>query len=207
VARSRLAAVLRARGGLPDLGRRRQRVRRRLRAGFRIDLGGSWEPIGVRPDLAAFGKAIANGYPLAAVTGTDRLRADAASVFVTGSFWTEAVPMAAALATIRKLRDTHAVDHMRVMGERLRQGLERQAAAHGLRIRQTGPPQMPIVLFEDDADTALGAPFVEQALERGVYLHHLHTLFVSASHTELDVDRTLDATDAAFAEVARRAPS
>ena len=80
-----------------------------VRAGFRLHLGGSWEPLGVRPDLAAWSKAIANGRALAAVTGTDRFRQAAQEVFITGSFWCAAVPMAAALATLHKLHATDAV--------------------------------------------------------------------------------------------------
>ncbi len=57
-----------------------------VRAGFRLDLGGSWEPLGVRPDLAAWSKAIANGHALAAVTGQERIREAATRVFTTGSF-------------------------------------------------------------------------------------------------------------------------
>ncbi|MBS1178323.1 MAG: glutamate-semialdehyde -aminomutase, partial [Proteobacteria bacterium] len=117
-----------------------------VRAGGRIDLAGSWESMGVRPDLSAWSKAIANGHALAAVTGTDRFREAAASIFVTGSFWCGAVAMAAALATLRKLQAVDGIAHMLAMGQRLRDGLARQAAAHGFRIRQSGPPQMPMLL-------------------------------------------------------------
>ena len=57
-----------------------------VRAGFRLHLGGSWETLGIRPDLSAWSKAIANGHPLGAVTGNDRFREAAQGVFVTGSF-------------------------------------------------------------------------------------------------------------------------
>jgi len=76
-----------------------------VRCGFRLHLGSSWEPVGVDPDLSAWSKAIANGRALAAVLGHDRFRDGAASVFVTGSFWFAAVPMAAAIATIRALKE------------------------------------------------------------------------------------------------------
>ena len=66
-----------------------------MRAGFRLNLGGSWENVGVRPDLAGYSKAIANGWPLAAVTGNARFRAAGEQVFVTGSFWYGGAPMAA----------------------------------------------------------------------------------------------------------------
>jgi glutamate-1-semialdehyde 2,1-aminomutase len=70
-----------------------------VRAGFRLSLHGSWDLVGVQPDLSAWSKAIANGYALAAVTGSDRFRDAASRVFVTGSFWCSAVSMAASLAT------------------------------------------------------------------------------------------------------------
>ena len=173
-----------------------------VRAGFRLHLGGSWELVGVRPDLAAFSKAIANGYPLAAVTGSERFREAAARVFVTGSFWTAAVPMAAAIATLTKLRDSDGIAHMQAMGQRFRDGLDAQARKHELRIVQSGPPQLPLILFDDDPDRTLGRAFCREALDRGVYLHHTHTMFLSTAHSEADIDEALDATDGAFAAIA-----
>jgi glutamate-1-semialdehyde 2,1-aminomutase len=173
-----------------------------VRAGARIDLAGSWERFGVRPDLAAWSKAIANGHALAAVTGSERLREAAASIFVTGSFWCGAVAMAASLACLRKLQAVGGIVHMQAMGQRLRDGLARQAAAHGFRIRQSGPPQMPMLLFDDDPEAALGSAFCALALERGVYLHPKHNMFLSVAHRPADIDRALDATDQAFAALA-----
>ena len=175
-----------------------------VRAGFRLHMGGSWELVGVRPDLAAWSKAIANGYALAAVTGNERFREGASKVFVTGSFWTEAVPMAAAIATINKLKAGDGIGRMRRMGERLREGLARQASTHGVGIRQSGPPQMPVVLFDDDAERKKGWLFCTEALKRGVYLHAAHTMFLSAAHGESDIEKALAATDEAMREVARQ---
>ena len=69
-----------------------------VRAGFRVHAGGSWETVGVRPDLSAWSKSIANGYALAAVTGVDALREAATRIYTTGSFWSGGVAMAAGLA-------------------------------------------------------------------------------------------------------------
>lgn len=173
-----------------------------VRAGFRLNLGGSWESLGVRPDLSAWSKAIANGYALGAVTGGDRFREAAQSVFVTGSFWCSAVSMAAARATIAELHRIDAPALLERLGDRLRAGLDEQARAHGLAIRQSGPPQMPMVLFEDDPDFAKGSTFCREALSRGVYLHHRHNMFLSTAHSDADIDQALAATDAAFAAVA-----
>ena len=89
-----------------------------VRCGFRLHLGSSWEPVGVDPDLSAWSKAIANGRALAAVLGNDAFRGGAREVFVTGSFWFSAVPMAAAIATIGALREEGAVEAMHRIGLR-----------------------------------------------------------------------------------------
>lgn len=175
-----------------------------VRAGFRLHLGGSWETVGVRPDLSAWSKAIANGWPLAAVTGAERFREAATKAFVTGSFWYAGAPMAAAVATIRELHAIGAPERMRRAGQRLRDGLEAQAARHGFALIQSGPPQMPLVQFAGDADCALGERFCREALARGVYLHPKHNMFLSAAHADGDIDEALAATDDAFAALAAR---
>jgi len=81
----------------------------------------------VDPDLSAWSKAIANGRALAAVLGNDAFRDGAKSVFVTGSFWFSAVPMAAAIATIAALKDENAIESMHRHGTALRDGIVDQA--------------------------------------------------------------------------------
>lgn len=172
-----------------------------VRCGFRLAHGGSWEPIGVRPDLSAWSKAIANGYPLAAVLGNDRFRDGASSIYVTGSFWFSAVAMAAGVATIEALGDENGLASMERAGQRLRDGLAAQAAAHGLVINQTGPVTMPLLTFAGDTAFERANLWTGRAAELGVYLHPWHNWFTCAAHTDDDVDLALRATDAAFAEV------
>lgn len=174
-----------------------------VRAGFRIDTAGSWEPLGVRPDLSAFSKAIANGYPLAAVTGTDALRGAADEVYVTGSFWYSGTAMAAAVATITELRTTDALVRIEEAGCRLRAGLAAQAKAHGFPVTQSGPVQMPLLTFDDDDDFSLSDAWSVHAVKRGVYLHPYHNWFLSAAHSKEDIDDALSRTDDAFAALER----
>lgn len=175
-----------------------------VRTGLRIDPAGSWESLGIRPDLAAWSKTIANGHALAAVTGTDALRDAATRIFTTGSFWCGAVAMAAGVATLDIVAREGLVAHLERVGGRLRAGIAAQSASHGVPVRQSGPVQMPLVLFEDDADFAKAMLFCAEALARGAYLHPRHNMFLSLAHTEADIDRALEATDAAFAAVAAR---
>ena len=173
-----------------------------VRAGFRLHPGGSWELVGVRPDLSAWSKAIANGYALAAVTGNDRFREAATKVFSTGSFWCSATAMAAALATLRVLRRDNAIAHMTAMGDLFRAELDGLARRHGVAIRQSGPVQMPMVLFDDDADFRKGAAFCTAALRNGAYFHPRHNMFLSAAHGPADIARALAAAEHGLRAVA-----
>jgi glutamate-1-semialdehyde 2,1-aminomutase len=172
-----------------------------VRCGFRLHLGSSWEPIGVLPDLSAWSKAIANGHPLAAVLGAGPFRDAAAGIFVTGSFWFSAAPMAAAIATIQALRAESAIEAMDRIGTRLRTGILDQAAARGLEINYTGPAAMPYLTFAGDRDHRLGRVFAAAAIRAGLYLHPRHNWFVSAAMTAGDLTQALEATDQAFAAV------
>jgi glutamate-1-semialdehyde 2,1-aminomutase len=175
-----------------------------VRCGFRLHLGSSWEPVGVRPDLSAWSKAIANGHALAAVLGNGAFREGAQQVYVTGSFWFSAVPMAAAIATITALREERAVEAMDQAGSALRDGIQAQAQAWGLPIGYTGPPAMPYLSFAGDEGHELGDVFAAEALRGGVYLHPRHNWFVSAAMTGDDLELALKATNQAFAAVRKR---
>jgi glutamate-1-semialdehyde 2,1-aminomutase len=170
-----------------------------VRAGFRLTLRGSWDLLGVQPDLSAWSKAIANGYALSAVIGNDSMRDAASRLFVTGSFWCSAVSMAAAIATLDELERIDGPRVMRDLGQRFRDGIAKQATEAGVGVRQSGPPQMPTILFEDDTDFAVGERFSAEALKRGVYLHPRHNMFLSAAHTVDDIDFALEVTSEAFA--------
>jgi glutamate-1-semialdehyde 2,1-aminomutase len=175
-----------------------------VRAGFRLHLGGSGERLGVRPDLSCYCKAIANGYALSACVGRKELMPAAKKVFFTGSYFTAGVAMAAALACLKELAATKAIEHMEATGTMLRRGLEEQARAHGLAISQTGPAAIPFLSFVADEGTfARSRRFCVESIARGVYFHPHHNWFLSAAHTEADVRQTLEATDEAFAAVRR----
>ena len=111
-------------------------------------------------------KAIANGYTLAAVTGSDKFRDAASSVFMTGSFWCGAASMAAALKTLEIFERDDTIAHMERMGRKLRDGLAAQAKTHGQALKQTGPVQMPTVLFADDPELEKGKLFVDRGAAR-----------------------------------------
>ena len=168
----------------------------------------SWSPVGVQPDLSAWGKCIANGHPISALLGSDKAREAA------GQIYRHRLVLVRRRADGRRRRDA-AAGRARATtwsaqraGRRLREGLQQRAAAHGFALRQTGPVQMPLILFEDDPDLRHGLlPGVAEMLKRGVYVHPWHNMFFSAAHSLDDIATALEATDDAFAAVKRRGAS
>jgi glutamate-1-semialdehyde 2,1-aminomutase len=172
-----------------------------VRCGLRIDPRGSWESIGVRPDLSAWSKSLANGYALAALLGNDRFREGAGAMTATGSFWYAGAPMAAALTTLRILRETDGVETMRASGTRLQEGLRAQAKEHGLDVSVTGPPQMPLLLFADDPGFKKAMAWGNACARHGVFLHPIHNWFLNTAHDAETIDAALERTDEALADV------
>jgi glutamate-1-semialdehyde 2,1-aminomutase len=175
-----------------------------VRCAFRFSLGSTWDTIGVVPDLCAQSKSVANGYALAVVTGNNRFREGASKIFVTGSFWFASVSFAASLATIEAVESEGVIEQLRVSGELLRKGLDDLAAAHGIRLRQTGPVQMPLVLVDEDPDWQKTNLLCSEAAVRGVYLHPWHNMFICAAHGEAVILEALDRLDGAFGVLKER---
>ena len=173
-----------------------------VRAGFRLDVRGSTQRWGVAPDLLVYSKALANGYALSAMIGTEALRDAARSVFMTGTFFTQAVPIAAALATIDEIERSGAIEIMERAGRRFCSGLAQLASAQGLAVTMSGPPAIPFMTFVEDAGGFdRSRTFAAACARRGVFLHPVHNWFLSAAHTDADIDAALEVAATAFVEV------
>ena len=175
-----------------------------VRAGFRLARDCSWELLGVRPDLSTWGKSFANGHPISALLGSETARDAAGSIYVTGSFWFSAMPMAAAIATLEILRDSSYLEQTIALGHRLREGLSKAAHAAGIGFRQTGPVQMPLFLFDDDPDFRRGFAWASDMLEQGIYIHPWHNMFLCAAMTDRDIDQVIEAAQTSFQAVSKR---
>ena len=108
------------------------------------------------------------------------------------------------METLRQIRTTNYLEHIITVGAKLREGLKQQSDNHGFALRQSGPVQMPQILFEDDPDFRFGYAWVGECMNRGVYFHPFHNMFLSAAHGELELEVTLQVTDAAFAKLQAR---
>ncbi len=169
-----------------------------VRTGFRINVNGANETFGFKPDLICYSKAMANGYPISALVGTNEIKSSASKVFYTGSFWFSAMPMAASLATIRELKKTKGVEKMKEFGEKLAEGLSKLAENHGHELVVSGHPAMPYVRLADDPTMKLHQNWCAECTKRGAYFTSHHNWFVSTAHTEDDLKKTLEIAEDAF---------
>ena len=170
-----------------------------VRSGFRLHLGGSHRHFDFEPDLICFCKALANGHPISAALGHQELQAAAGRVFLTGSYWNSAVPMAAALATLQIIERDGVIERIGRAGAELREGFERLAAKHDLLIRYTGHDSMPFVTFAAETNFLRSQFFCREAMQRGVFLHPHHNWFLGAAHESRDIAQALAAVDGAMA--------
>ncbi|MEE1736689.1 aminotransferase class III-fold pyridoxal phosphate-dependent enzyme [Streptomyces sp. BE147] len=164
-----------------------------MRSGFRMGLGGAQEYFGVRADLATYSKAMANGFAISALVGRADVMAGFAETRISSTFFASPVEMAAALETIRVLEETDALERVWANGARLMDGLEEIVKESGLPATVVGYAPMPFLEFDTPAVEAGVRPaFFREVIRQGVLFHPQHQWFVSAAHTEADIDRTLE---------------
>ena len=181
--------------------------------GFRLGRASAQGRFGVTPDLSIFAKAVANGFPVAAIVG----RADLLDLFVTGgvlhggTFNAQPLTMAAMVATQKALTPEHYEQSSR-RGVRLRDGIAAILQDAGIKAQVTGFELMFHVGFGLDApaknyrgllktDKALYVKFAHALLKRGVRVLERGAWFVSGAHDDAVIDATLDAVRGAAKDV------
>lgn len=191
-----------------------------LLTGFRIAPGGARELYDIQPDLTTYGKALANGYMLAALEGRPELMdltdpAAGGSVSFVGTFNGHQISLAACAASLRLLRDGAVQRRLQQLTERLRSGFEALASRYSVPVQLAGRGGHVHPYFTDrpveDYRQALAASGARYTHLRDTLARHniliaekylLHNA-LSAAHTEADVDSMLEASEEAFAEMAR----
>jgi glutamate-1-semialdehyde 2,1-aminomutase len=178
--------------------------------GFRVGPGGAQQRLGVTPDLATFGKAIANGFPVACLAGRATLMEQFVSrkIMHGGTYNAQPVAMAAAVATLSALADGQVYAELEQRGRRLMDGIERALAEADIAVRIQGFPQIfhvalgldtPIVDYRSSlaADKVRYVKLTTSLLDRGVRALERGAWFLSSAHTDEVIDTTIAAVAAA----------
>jgi len=166
--------------------------------GFRYARGGAQEFFGVTPDLASFGKGLANGYPVSAIAGRGDVMKLMEEVFFSFTFGGETLSLAAALATMKKLQAKPVIETMTDTGRKVVSGVRERIAAAGLNetLSLTGHPTWSFLNFRDTGPYTqwqLKTLFMQEMLARGILILSTHN--ISYAHGEAEVAKLLKAYD------------
>jgi glutamate-1-semialdehyde 2,1-aminomutase len=185
--------------------------------GFRVAYGGAQSLQGIEPDLTTLGKIVGGGLPLGAYGG----RADvmdhvlpAGKVFQAGTLSGNPIATAAGIVTLRHLRDDPPYAHLEAISERLASGLALAADDAGLDHSINRVGSMMTLFFHPESvcdwttasrcDLARFGRYFWGLLQRGVYMpcSQFEAMFISAAHTEVEIEATIQAAEATFQTLA-----
>jgi glutamate-1-semialdehyde aminotransferase len=176
-----------------------------IRSGFRVSLGGAQEYFGVTPDLSTFGKAMANGYAIAALVGKkDPMMVLADKVFLSSTFFPNSDSIVAAIKTIEILQRDKVLDVIKDKGERFASEVQKVIDESGMPVEFSGGPWMPFITFNKDDKglyKKLRNEFYTQLIRRKVFLQPYHHGYICYRHTEEDLAYTIQAIRESLSEL------
>jgi glutamate-1-semialdehyde 2,1-aminomutase len=177
-----------------------------VRCGFRLDIKGSDHYYGFEADLLCLCKGIANGYNVSALCGKSFLKSVAASITYTGSYWMSAVPFAAGIACLNKMKALGGGAKHRELGLKITSGIAKAAKENGVALGISGEPCMFYMLIKDDDSLLLHQEWIAEMVKRGVYVTNHHNHFTNLSLTDEDIDFTAEVADEAFKVLVQNHP-
>lgn len=169
--------------------------------GFRWSVGGAQKYYGVTPDLASFGKSMANGMPISALVGKKKYMKRVEDIFYSFTQGGEALSLAAAIATIKEMEKKPVIKKLWQLGGRLQEGTKKLIKKYGLAeaIQIKGRAPWQIFSFHETngfSDLELKTYVQQEMLERGILWYGSHNM--SYSHTENQIEKVLTAYDEVF---------
>lgn len=173
-----------------------------IRTGFRVSLGGAQEMYKVTPDLACFGKAMANGYPISAVVGkAEIMKVVEKEVFISSTFFPNSLEIVAALKTIEILKRDDVPASIWKKGSSFLSRLKEVAKASRLPVTVSGIPPMPYLTFDKDEQGLYKERrrrFYTEAIRRGLFIQPYHHWYICYRHTDEDLDSAISIIEEAL---------
>jgi glutamate-1-semialdehyde aminotransferase len=180
-----------------------------IRTGFRVAMGGASERYGVTPDLATVGKAMANGYAIAALVGSrDVLGVYLRDAFLSSTYFPNSLEMVASLKCLEILEREKVQDAIWERGSLFLERLGAIVDASGVPVTKSGIPPMPFLTFDkvDDRYRERRTAFYTQCIRRGLFVQPYHHWYICYRHTDEDLARALEIVEESLAYVAQEHP-
>lgn len=174
--------------------------------GFRYHEGGAQAFFNVTPDLATFGKGIANGYPLSALVGKAEYMNVVEKIFFSGTFGGETLSLAAAKASLKKVREKQVIERLSLFGQSVFEGVMKLLKHHKLEdcIQISGHPSWSFLQFGSKAefsDWEIKTIFLQEVFKRGVFTLGTHN--ISFAHNDADLQILLSCYNEVFALISK----
>ncbi len=167
-----------------------------ITSGWRLNVGGAHLIYGVNPDIIVVGKAMSNGYPMAAIIGKTEVMDAAQSTFISSTYWSERIGPVAALATINKLQKNNVPAHLDKIGGLIGEGWKKLANKHDLDINVLPPNALVTFSFNSENSLELMTLFTQEMLSRGFLA--AACVYVCNSHKIEHVNKYLNNVDEIF---------
>jgi glutamate-1-semialdehyde 2,1-aminomutase len=173
-----------------------------ITTGWRLRSGGAYVDYDVEPDIVVYGKALANGFPHAAIIGKREVMDSAQASFISSTMWTERTGLAAALATIRKFQHENVAARLAAVGQYVKAGWKRLADKHGLKVDVMGIDPLATFHFEHGEESqAMHTLFTQEMLKQG-YLASKH-VYACLKHDDQVLDSYMSNVDKVFGLIAQ----
>lgn len=161
-----------------------------------MSVGGAQKKLGVTPDITAFAKAMSNGYPMGAVVGSKEAMGPADRMFVSSSYWSDNIGLAASYATIEYLLSNNSEKWFEDYGIELKNKITDVMSASSVDVEITGIPSSPIIQFNNNEKSQIPLMktlFVQEMAKQGI---HMSSVFhPTMSHDINDIKITCTAID------------
>jgi glutamate-1-semialdehyde aminotransferase len=173
-----------------------------ISAAWRHHFGGVHLTFGVDPDIAVFAKSISNGFPMAAIIGTERVMEAAQDSFISSAYWTESIGPTAALAALKKMASLDVAAKCIEAGRFLQEKWNELARKHELDITISGFPSLfSILLNAGDQTDIVRTLFTQEMLDRGFLANA--NCYPSLSHDRSILQEYIAAVDDALSVIRR----
>ncbi|MGB2728972.1 MAG: aminotransferase class III-fold pyridoxal phosphate-dependent enzyme [Halobacteriota archaeon] len=169
-----------------------------ISSGWRMRVGGAHDLYNIYPEIAVYGKAMSNGFPMAASIGKGEVMDMAQSSFISSTYWTDRIGPVASIAAINKMLENNVPFHLCKIGNLISEGWRKLAKEHDLNVDiMDAVPPLTTFVFDYGRDSqALHTLFTQEMLERGFLASK--SVYVSYSHNEEHVENYLENVNEVF---------
>ncbi len=172
-----------------------------ITVGWRLTVGGVHLKFNVNPDIAVLGKAMSNGYPMAAIIGKSEVMDAAQTSFISSTYWTERIGPTAAIATINKMLERNVPEHLYKIGDLIGKGWRKLSNKYSIDMDILPPESLTTISFNYENALEIKTLLTQEMLKRGFLAST--SVYVSYSHTKEVVENYLNATDEVFEIISR----